>query len=1070
MLLKYLMGRLYHRKKIYLVVNERYYKPNFNTRNFSGTKCIESCNKIPKYSFELQAKFLQTTTYSVFLQHRKWISKGLLDVTNVNEIFKQPRVTLNELAAKSGQKAFDIYYKQTVVSPKGSKRKPVPNDWTCTYSFVWPEKAKFESTAVSKRLAAEKAATQALQWLYKNGRIDDKGTPVHDKDVVQDLRSTLNIPLHISLSDNSVDRINRIWNDYETEIKNLYEATFREAKQKLMNVNSESILTKDSTIDDQDYTDDMVENGSNKLEDTHDHQSKMHPIFGKQIIRGSPSLIMRRERMLQQTFSEYDEKLTPLPIDQYAEQITSTLEKSRVAVIVGAAGCGKSTRVPAAILRHCGVQTAAIVSEPRRVAAIGLAQRVADELGEDVGESVGYQVRLHAKLPRPPGGAILYCTSGVLLRRLQLDPGLEGCTHVFIDEAHERDVNTDVTLLLLKRALDINPDLKIIVMSATLDTAVFTRYFDECPVVEVPGRTFPVDITHLQEIQKKLNVRLPLSLENSAKVDGRPHIICQEVVDVIKAVDKSQSEGAMLVFLPGWAEIKQTKLLLDVCFKNSAQHIVLPVHSRLSTTEQTKMFSKPPPGVRKIVLATNIAETSITIPDVVYVIDSGAHKENRIRDGTGTASLETVWVSQAGAKQRAGRAGRVQPGHCYRMYTKEKENEFAPHTTPEILRIPLEQTVLDCKTYAPDDKVDVFLSELPEPPSKQAIRFAVNDLIDLGALTPSERLTRLGVLLSMMTLHPRLGRCVLNAALVGGVVAAANVATHCSDNVELFRNAADRRDEVREIKRKFSATSDHAALHWIQDEFEQRVAEKGWEGVDQWCEQYRLRKDRLSYVKSVSNLHMEHLLKTGLIEQTTEVEELNRFSEIDELTAAVLLSGSNALLVTKKYVRTKGKLMTVVDLFTSKGDRAHIGSESVNYGLTKRKNNTQLLTYFGGYHSVERRALVVYKTSLIPPHTALLFCMGQISKDIVDGSNGEVTEMHLPRHKLKIQVPTSQAEQFLRAREMLWNTFQYYIERDLSKTHYDDVTKVSRFKARLIKALGRILVEAVENQQNTSSR
>ncbi|CAH2098414.1 unnamed protein product [Euphydryas editha] len=753
-----------------------------------------------------------------------------------------------------------------------------------------------------------------------------------------------------------------------------------------------------------------------------------------------------------------------------SEQITSTLDKSRVAVIVGAAGCGKSTRAPAAILRHCGAKTAAIVSEPRRVAAIGLAQRVADEMGEQVGESIGYQVRLHSKLPRPPGGAVLYCTSGVLLRRLQLNPGLEGCSHVFIDEAHERDVNTDITLLLLKRALDINPELKIIVMSATLDTAVFTNYFNDCPIIEVPGKTYPVEVSNLEDIQKKFNLKLPSSMENSTRNEGKPQVNCQEIVEVIKSVDKTQSEGAILVFLPGWVEIKQTKMLLDELYANSTLHMVLPVHSRLSTTEQTKMFAKPAPGVRKIVLATNIAETSITIPDVVHVIDSGAHKENRIKEGTGSASLETVWVSQAGAKQRAGRAGRVQPGHCYRMYTKEKETTLTPHTTPEILRIPLEQTVLDCKSYAQNDKVESFLSQLPEPPTKTAIQLAINDLIDLGALTTSEQMTRLGVLLTNMTLHPRLGRCVLNAAIVGCVLSAASVATHCSDNVDLFRNSADRREEIREIKRKFSKTSDHAALHWIQDEFEQALEGTCREAVDDFCEKYGLRKDRLKYVKSLTNLHLEHLLKTGIVERTTELEEINRFSDIDELTAAILLSGSNSLLVTRKHVKTKGKLKTAVSVFTSKGEKAHIGSESVNYGITKTKHSTQLLTYFGGYHSMERRALVVYRTSLITPHTVLLFSNGNIKHEMVDGSNGETTELYLTRHNLKVQMPTSQAESILKAREMLRTTLQYYIERDIRNIEFDDLTLISRFKTRLVKALGRVLVEAhneyIQNADN----
>ncbi|XP_047539471.1 ATP-dependent RNA helicase DHX30-like [Vanessa atalanta] len=988
-----------------------------------------------------------------------------IELSKINEIFKQPRVTLNELLSKTPQKIFDIHYKQPVVAPKGGKKKNIQSDWTCTYSFIWPEKMKFESTAISKRKAAEKAATQAVHWLYKNKRIDDRGCPIYDKTVIKEIQSTLNKDLHITISDNSIERINKIWNDYETEIKSIYEATFNEAQRKLLNM--ASVFKKDSTIDDQDCSEEIMENEDDKFDSLTDLKPPIHPVFGKQI-EYIQSAMERRERTLKQTFINYDEKLTQLPIDAYAEEISSTIEKSRVTVIVGAAGCGKSTRAPAAILRHCGVDTAAIVSEPRRVAAIGLAQRVADELGEQVGESIGYQVRLHSKLPRPPGGAILYCTSGVLLRRLQLNPGLEGCSHVFIDEAHERDVNTDVTLLLLKRALKINPKLKIIVMSATLDTAVFTNYFNDCPIIEVPGKTYPVEISNLEDIQKKFNLNLSWTQENCTKPDGKPQIDCVEIVDVINAVDKTQSEGAILVFLPGWAEIKQTKQLLDNLYRNSPLHMVLPVHSRLSTSDQTKMFAKPSPGVRKIVLATNIAETSITIPDVVHVIDSGAHKENRIKEGTGAASLEAVWVSRAGAAQRAGRAGRVRAGHCYRMYTKDKEEELIPHTTPEILRIPLEQTVLDCKSYAQDDKVENFLSQLPEPPSKQAIQFAVNDLIELGALTESEQMTRLGVLLSSMTVHPRLGRCVLNGAIVGGVVPAANIATHCSDNVDLFRNSPERREEIRNIKRTFSQTSDHAAVHWIQDEFEQMSEEKDWEAVDRWCEKYGLRKDRLNYVKSISNLHLEHLFKTGIVERTMEVSELNRFSDIDELTSAILLSGSNSLLVTRKHVKTKGKLMTGVGVFTSKGERAHIGSESVNYGIKKSKLNTQLLTYFGGYHSIERRALVVYRTSLISPHAVLLFSTGDIKQEILEGSDGETTELYHTKHKLAVQMPTGQAELILKAREMLRTTLQYYIERDVRNIEFDDITLTSRFKTRLVKTLGRILVEADKEHVQTS--
>ncbi|XP_059054494.1 ATP-dependent RNA helicase DHX30-like [Achroia grisella] len=981
------------------------------------------------------------------------------ELKQIVELFPQPRVTLNELTSKTPQKIFEIHYKQISSAPKGRRKAAVNNDWICTYSFIWPEKMKFESTAISKRQAAEKAATQALHWLYYNKRIDKKGSPIYDEVVLDELKTNLNEAIHISISDNSVERIDRIWKDYEEGIKGIYETTIKKAKH--YTTQSPMVLTRDSTIDEDDFSADESGIGSdNEIATMSELKVQTHPVYGKTISPPSAATLARREQALRQKFEHYDEALTPLPIDEYSDKIISAIENAQVTVIVGAAGCGKSTRAPAAVLRHWGAKTTAIVSEPRRVAAIGLAERVASELGEDVGESIGYHVRLYTKPPRPPGGSVLYCTSGVLLKRLQANPGLEGCSHVFIDEAHERDVNTDLTLLLLKRAVDINPQLKVVIMSATLDTEVFTRYFASCPVVDVPGRTFPVEVFNLEDVQKKFGLRLQNTLENCKKEEGKPMVNCQEVAEVIKSVDKTQGEGAILVFLPGWAEIKLTKQILDEYYGRSNLHMILPVHSRLSTTEQTKMFAKPPPGIRKVVLATNIAETSITIPDIVYVIDSGAHKENRIREGTGTASLETVWVSQASAKQRSGRAGRVQPGYCYRLYTKEKEADLAPHTTPEILRIPLEQTVLDCKTYAPDDKIEDFLSQLPEPPTKKAIQFAVKDLVDLGALTPSEHVTRLGNLLSTLGLHPRLGCSLLHGSVIGCLVAAANVLTHCSDNVELFRNAADRREEIREIKSKFSDTSDHAVLHSIQDEFEYTAEENGCRGVDEWCDKYGLRKDRLSYVKSLSNLHLEQLLKSGFVGPNPDLQELNRFTYIDELMIAVLLSGTNSILRTRKQVRTKGKLKTAVSLFTSKGDRAHIGGESVNYGITKRTNKTQLLAFFGGYHSVERRALVVHKTSLITPHAALLFCKEELKKETVNNNDEDVTTLSLPRHRLQVQIPTSQADHILKAKEMLWTTFQYYIDRDLKNVDYEETVDVSRFKIRLIKAIGRILVEA----------
>ncbi|XP_062532795.1 ATP-dependent RNA helicase DHX30 isoform X3 [Bombyx mori] len=973
------------------------------------------------------------------------------DLNIISKIFPQPRVTLNILQSRTPEKVFEVFYKQNIVTLKGKKKKTLQNDWNCTYAFVWPEKVKFESTAISKRMAAEKAASKALHWLYINNRIDENGAPIYDRDVLNDIRGNLNEPIQITISDKSMERIDKIWNDYESGIKEIYEATFKEARQRLLQT---SLVTKDSTIDEDDYSDNVFEK-ENSTNDVFEQKNNVHPVYGRIITEPSENTLTKRERTLTRKFELYDAEKTPLPIDGYAKQISEAVEASRVTVVVGEAGCGKSTRVPIALLQNSLLSTA-IVSEPRRVAAIGLAQRVASELGEEVGETVGYQVRLHSKPPRPPAGSVLYCTSGVLLRRLQANPGLVGCTHVLIDEAHERDVNTDVTLLLLKRALKINSELKVVIMSATLDVDVFTRYFGQCPVIAVPGRTYPVEVTYLDDIQKKFNLNLPKTMESISRAGGRPTVHCQEIAEVIKAIDRTQEEGAILVFLPGWAEIKYTMQILEEHYRGSDLHMLVPVHSRLSALEQARIFSAAAAGVRRVLLATNVAETSLTVPDVTHVLDTGAHRENTTDQSAGTLCLETAWVSQAAAKQRCGRAGRVRAGHCYKLYTRQKEQEFRPHSTPEILRVPLVQTVLDCKSYAPDDRIEDFLSQLPEPPGSDAIDFAVNDLVEIGALTSRQQLTRLGGLLCGLALSPRVAVCLLHSVAIGNVIAAATIATHVSDNLQLFHDVAQRKAEILEMKRKFSPTCDYSALYWIQREFEQKLSELGGGEAGRWCTQHGLSKERLKNVKDLTNLYLEQLLKTGVVEPTIEAEELNRFSGIDELTSAVLLSGSDALLTASRRLRTKGKLATETVLYTSSRERAHVSSESVNHNVIKRGDKCKLIAYFGGHRSAERRALVLHKTSLVPPQTALLFSPSDVRKE---ASDSETTILSIRKHNLRIHMPTCQADYLLKAREMLWNTFKYQIERNMNTLDYGDNTKVSRFRVRLVKSIGRILVE-----------
>lgn len=275
-----------------------------------------------------------------------------------------------------------------------------------------------------------------------------------------------------------------------------------------------------------------------------------------------------------------------------------------------------------------------------------MAKRVADERNEQLGESIGYQVRLQSVLPSGPSGGVLFCSTGILLRRLQGNPNLIGCSHVILDEAHERDLNTDILIVLLSRALQKNPNLKLVVMSATINAGLFERYFN-CNTINVPGFTYPVKMHFLEDIHK-LGVQgitnHDMSLEN-------PYVNTEQMALLVRWVSQNKPDGAILCFLPGWSEIQKMKRHLEEIL-SPRTHMIFPVHSRLPHSEQIMIFNRAPHGVRKIILATNIAETSITIDDVVYVVDSCAHKEVRLQHDTGRSSIDNQWISRGNISQR----------------------------------------------------------------------------------------------------------------------------------------------------------------------------------------------------------------------------------------------------------------------------------------------------------------------------------------------------------------------------------------------------------------------------------
>jgi len=424
-----------------------------------------------------------------------------------------------------------------------------------------------------------------------------------------------------------------------------------------------------------------------------------------------------------------------LPVDAILPEILSSLQHTPNLVLEAPPGAGKTTRVPPAVLGM--VKSGVIVLEPRRIAARMSARRVASELGEEVGETVGYQVRFEEKTG--PRTRLRFVTEGILTRRLMTDPTLKGVDAVILDEFHERHLDSDLALALLKRLQRTRPEMLLIVMSATLDAGPVARFLGDCPVVRSEGRVFPLSITHVPYSPEPLPVQMRKAVE---------------------LLMKQQHSGNILAFLPGIAEIRQAARECDAVARRAGL-VVLPLHGDLSPAEQDRAVLPPtPPNLeRRLILATNVAESSVTVEGVTAVIDSGLARVSSYSPWTGLPTLQVGRISKASATQRAGRAGRTGPGEVLRLYPEEDYLLRPEHESPEILRSDLSQLLLTLRAM----KITQLdgLDWLDDPPV-EAMQSAESLLDQIGANNDmAQRMVR-------YPLSPRLSR-ILIAALDRGV-------------------------------------------------------------------------------------------------------------------------------------------------------------------------------------------------------------------------------------------------------------------------------------------------------------
>ncbi|KAI9859156.1 MAG: DEAH-box ATP-dependent RNA helicase prp22 [Trichoglossum hirsutum] len=486
------------------------------------------------------------------------------------------------------------------------------------------------------------------------------------------------------------------------------------------------------------------------------------------------------------------EQRESLPVFKFKAQLIEAVHQEQLLIVVGDTGSGKTTQLTQ-YLAEAGFANNGIIgcTQPRRVAAMSVAKRVAEEVGCRLGQEVGYTIRFEDCTG--PETKIKYMTDGMLQREVLLDPDLKRYSVIMLDEAHERTIATDVLFGLLKKTLKRRPDLKVIVTSATLDADKFSEYFNKCPIFTIPGRTYPVEIMYSREPETDY---------------------LDAALITVMQIHLSEPPGDILLFLTGQEEIDTSCEILYERMKalgpSVPELIILPVYSALPSEMQSRIFDPAPPGSRKVVIATNIAETSITIDQVYYVIDPGFVKQNAFDPKLGMDSLVVTPISQAQAKQRAGRAGRTGPGKCFRLYTESAfQSEMLPTSIPEIQRQNLSHTILMLKAMGINDLLHF---DFMDPPPTNTMLTALEELYALSALDDEGLLTRLGRKMADFPMEPALAKVLI-----------ASVDMSCSDEVlsivamlsvqSVFYRPKEKQQQADQKKAKFhDPHGDHLTL------------------------------------------------------------------------------------------------------------------------------------------------------------------------------------------------------------------------------------------------------------------
>ena len=546
-----------------------------------------------------------------------------------------------------------------------------------------------------------------------------------------------------------------------------------------------------------------------------------------------------------------------LPVFPFREGLLEAIKEHQILIIEGETGSGKTTQIPQYLYEAGYTENGEKkigCTQPRRVAAMSVSARVAEEMGVKLGNEVGYSIRFEDCTSERT--VLKYMTDGMLLREFLGEPDLSSYNVMIIDEAHERTLHTDILFGLIKDIARFRTDLKLLISSATLDAEKFSEFFDDAPIFRIPGRRFPVDIFY-------------------TKAPEADYI--DACVVTILQIHVTQPLGDILVFLTGQEEIETCQELLTERTRALGSKIrellIVPIYANLPSDMQSKVFEKTPPGARKVVLATNIAETSLTIDNIIYVIDPGFNKQNSYNARTGMESLIVTPVSKASANQRAGRAGRVAAGKCFRLFTAwAYQHELEDNTVPEIQRVNLGNVVLLLKSLGINDLIHF---DFLDPPPHETLVLALEQLYALGALNHMGELTKLGRRMAEFPCDPMMSKMILASEKYKCSEEILTIAAMLSNNSSIFYRPKDKiihADTAR--KNFFQPGGDHITLLNVY---------KQWADTDyssQWCYENYIQHRSMKRSRDIRD-QLEGLL------QRVEIELVSNPLDIDNIRKAV---------------------------------------------------------------------------------------------------------------------------------------------------------------------------------------